>query len=207
MIISLPISCFTYFSPFSIYQDWFEVVLCRHSRIDLFGQVTSGSNPLPQQLPSRISVRYHYYYWVVYFYFYGAYYYLWLLLISSLMLLVANLANTKWSKNPEKLLKPWHMGTHLRVPSESYPMNTNTTGFRLFSEFRSISISIKGSAPIAKYFTTLALTARYHLLGFSPLHRFESRMGQVRRYQWPCVLGGGFPRSIPSLTIDYSTDI
>ena len=27
-----------------------------------------------------------------------------------------------------KLLKPWHMGTHLRVLSESYPMNTNMTG-------------------------------------------------------------------------------
>ena len=25
---------------------------------------------------------------------------------------------------------PWHMGTHLKVLSESYPMNTNVTGFR-----------------------------------------------------------------------------
>ena len=40
------------------------------------------------------------------------------------MLLVANLANTKYFK------KPWHMGTHLRVLSESYQMNTNMTGFR-----------------------------------------------------------------------------
>ena len=36
-------------------------------------------------------------------------------------------------KDKEKLLKPWHMGTHLRVLSESYPMNTNMTGFRRFS--------------------------------------------------------------------------
>ena len=35
----------------------------------------------------------------------------------------------------EKCLNNWYMGTHLmRVPSESYPMNTNTTGFRLFSK-------------------------------------------------------------------------
>ena len=38
---------------------------------------------------------------------------------------MANFANTKWSKKPEKLLKPWHMGTHLILLSESYPMNTN----------------------------------------------------------------------------------
>ena len=50
------------------------------------------------------------------------------------MLLVANLANTKRCKITEKLLKPWQMGTHLRVLSESYPMNTNMTGFRLFSK-------------------------------------------------------------------------
>ena len=49
------------------------------------------------------------------------------------MLLIATLANTKLCKNPEKLLKPWQMGTHLRVLSESYPKNTNMTGFRWFS--------------------------------------------------------------------------
>ena len=41
------------------------------------------------------------------------------------MLLVANLANTKWCKKAEKWLKPRQMGTHLRVLSESSPMNTN----------------------------------------------------------------------------------
>ena len=29
----------------------------------------------------------------------------------------------------KKRLKHWHMGTHLRVLSESNPMNTNMTGF------------------------------------------------------------------------------
>ena len=46
------------------------------------------------------------------------------------MLLVANLTNTKLCKNPEKSPKPWQMGTHLRVLSESFPMSTNMTGFR-----------------------------------------------------------------------------
>ena len=50
------------------------------------------------------------------------------------MLLVAILTNTKRCKKTENWLKAWHMGTHLRVLSESYPMNTNMTGFRLFSQ-------------------------------------------------------------------------
>ena len=35
---------------------------------------------------------------------------------------------------PEKSLKLWHMGTHLRVLNESYPMSTKMTGFRWFSK-------------------------------------------------------------------------
>ena len=52
----------------------------------------------------------------------------------TLMLLTANLPNSKWRKKPKKQLKPWYMGTHLRVLSESYPMNTNMTGFGWFSK-------------------------------------------------------------------------
>ena len=37
-------------------------------------------------------------------------------------------------QKPEKWLKPWQMGTHLRVLNESYPMNTNMTGLRWFSK-------------------------------------------------------------------------
>ena len=37
-------------------------------------------------------------------------------------------------KKSEKLLKPWHMGTHLRALSESFLMNTNMTGFGWFSK-------------------------------------------------------------------------
>ena len=48
-----------------------------------------------------------------------------LAVVKTLMLLVANLANTKWCKKPEEWLKTWHMGTHLRGLSESYHMNTN----------------------------------------------------------------------------------
>ena len=50
----------------------------------------------------------------------------------TLKLLVANFANTKCCKNTEKLLKPCHIGTHRRVLSKSYPMNTNITGLRCF---------------------------------------------------------------------------
>ena len=43
------------------------------------------------------------------------------------MLLLANLVNRKCCKNAEKYLKPRNMGTHLRVLSESFPMNSNMT--------------------------------------------------------------------------------
>ena len=52
-------------------------------------------------------------------------------LLTLPMLLVANLANAKRCKKPGYWLIPLHMGTHLRVRSEGYPMNTNMTGFRL----------------------------------------------------------------------------
>ena len=52
----------------------------------------------------------------------------------TLMLMLANFPNSKWWKKPGKWLKPWQMGTHPRVLSESYPMNTNMTGFQWFSE-------------------------------------------------------------------------
>ena len=51
------------------------------------------------------------------------------------MLLVANLANTNDAKNL-KIIETlgWHMGTHLRVLSESYLMDANMTGFKYFSK-------------------------------------------------------------------------
>ena len=54
--------------------------------------------------------------------------------LLTLILVVTYLAKTKWCRNTEKWMKPWHMGTHLRVLSDSYPMNTNMTGFRWFSK-------------------------------------------------------------------------
>ena len=38
------------------------------------------------------------------------------------------------AKKTEKLFKSWHMGPHLRGLSDSYPMNTNMTGFGWFSK-------------------------------------------------------------------------
>ena len=52
----------------------------------------------------------------------------------TIMLVVANLANTNWCKQPEKWLKPCHLGTHLRVLGEGYLMNTNMTGLSWFSK-------------------------------------------------------------------------
>ena len=46
----------------------------------------------------------------------------------------ANLANAKWCKTPKKILKPWHIGTHLIVLRGSYPMNSNMSWFRWFSK-------------------------------------------------------------------------
>ena len=54
--------------------------------------------------------------------------------VSTLMLLVANFANTKWCRKPERLWKPWNMGTHLRVLGKSYSMNTDMTGLRWFQK-------------------------------------------------------------------------
>ena len=67
----------------------------------------------------------------------------------TLMLLEANLANTKWCKNTEIWLKPWQMVTHLRVLSESNPMNTNMTRFRYvcFCILNKHSLSIRRVNP------------------------------------------------------------
>ena len=51
----------------------------------------------------------------------------------TLLLVVAIFVN----KNHSRMLvmtEPWHIGTHLRVLSESYLMNTNMTVFRWFSK-------------------------------------------------------------------------
>ena len=58
----------------------------------------------------------------------------WVLLLT-LVLLVAKLVNMKWWQKAGEWLKPWHMATHLRVLSQSYPMNTNMTCFGWFSKF------------------------------------------------------------------------
>ena len=47
-------------------------------------------------------------------------------------------------KTRKKWLKPWHMGTHLSVLSESYQMNTNKTGFRLFSKIFTALCFVQG---------------------------------------------------------------
>ena len=48
--------------------------------------------------------------------------------VITLMQLVANLAKTKCYK------KLWYMGTHIRVLSESYTINTKMAGLKWFSK-------------------------------------------------------------------------
>ena len=43
----------------------------------------------------------------------------------------------------EKLPNPWHMGTHLSILSESFPMNTKMAGFQWFSkDFASLCVAL-----------------------------------------------------------------
>ena len=46
-------------------------------------------------------------------------------------------------KNPEKSLKPWQTGTHLRVLSEFYPMNNVMVGLRWVLEILSLCVLTK----------------------------------------------------------------
>ena len=63
--------------------------------------------------------------------------------VLTLMLVVANLANTKCGKKLKIYCNPGGLGTHLRVISESYPKNTNMTGFRFFWTTK-VAMALKG---------------------------------------------------------------
>ena len=57
------------------------------------------------------------------------------------------------------------MGTHLRVLSEGYPMNTNMTGFRFFSKnFASLSCALERSLSIGRINLFMILAAKSRLL-------------------------------------------
>ena len=64
------------------------------------------------------------------------------------------------------------MGTHLRVLSESYPMNTNMIGFRWFSSFLrpyaldESALSIGRSSIVDSYLSTSyqGMECTYHIL-------------------------------------------
>ena len=123
--------------------------------------------------------------------------------IYTLMLLVTYLTNTKRCKKPEKWLKPWHMGTHLKVLRESSPISTNMTGFRWFSlhpcalDESDLSIwSNKDEEPIPQqetrlHFTTIQelhrslLLRRWRGLFFvAQRHVITGRGERCNRYRW-----------------------
>ena len=90
-----------------------------------------------------------------------------------LMLLLANLANTRWCKEPET----WAHG----YSSESFPMNTNMTGFRCFLRiFESLCFGWKVASALIGLMIWQTCT-KYHkascyyrfLINISPLHIFQ----------------------------------
>ena len=52
--------------------------------------------------------------------------------LTLMLLLLDKFAKTRWCENFKKWLKPWHIGTHLKVLSKSYWINTNMAGFGRF---------------------------------------------------------------------------
>ena len=64
------------------------------------------------------------------------------------MLVVANFAFIQ--NDAKNNWKPWHMGNHLRVLSESYLMNINMTGFRWFSNIFASSALDESSLSIGR---------------------------------------------------------
>ena len=67
------------------------------------------------------------------------------------MLLVANLAIQNDVKTLKNTPKPCQMGSHLKILCESYPLNTNMTGFRWFSKiFASLCFGRKCSLSIGR---------------------------------------------------------
>ena len=88
------------------------------------------------------------------------------LFVLNLMLVVANFANSKWCKKPEKWLKPWHMRTHLRVLSESYQMNTNMTGFKCFSKIF-VSLCFGWKKPLHSNLSFSKISQEQHKINLS----------------------------------------
>ena len=87
-----------------------------------------------------------------------------IILRLTLILLVANLTNIKWCKKSGKCLKPCHMGTHVRILNEKFPMNTNTIGFRFL-----ISLSI-GRVKTLAFSCTIYLKAHLNTFYFISVH-------------------------------------
>ena len=67
------------------------------------------------------------------------------------MVLMANLANTKWCKKLKEWLKPKHMGIHRRVPSESYlKWKTQWQGLYVFHKSLRFCVLEESSLGIGK---------------------------------------------------------
>ena len=97
---------------------------------------------------------------------------------NTLLLLVATLASTKWYKNPEKWLKTWQMGTHLRVLIESYPMKPTWQGLDGFQKKIFASLFLyKCSLSIEKVKIGLCLQ------GFHAAFLWKSTLSRLHRHR------------------------
>ena len=77
---------------------------------------------------------------------------------TGLLFIVANLALTKWCKIPGKQLKPWHMGTHLRVLSKSFQRIPTLQGLDNFQKsFSPFSTLDESSLSIGRVIRKLRL--------------------------------------------------
>ena len=64
---------------------------------------------------------------------------------SKVLNLWSILSKQNHAKHQKRMQKTWQMGTHTRELSESYPMNTNMTGFRRFSKIFASSNALDNS--------------------------------------------------------------
>ena len=105
----------------------------------------------------------------------------------SLMGLVANLANTKWCQKSEKWLKPWHIGTHLRVLSENYPLYIAYQHAGVFMVFKDLCVLISLTCTIGHKLTDFLQWSLIEWKFTDVLHCFHSLVTEWER-RWTAAV-------------------
>ena len=94
----------------------------------------------------------------------------------TLLLLISNLVNMKWWQKSEKSLKPWKMGNHLIVLSESFQMNAHRTKmifliFLLFCAFDESNLSSRRVKCNVKFCILLVFLPHFPSWQMMKMHR------------------------------------